>query len=311
MKKKKTGKKTKKANDNLKLLYLFIGAVLLLGAALYVLTTEEKTSVLSRPIDKQSVNKESRKVAGQASPTPTTLQGMPARPIAQGDNISPTSSLPQLAFIIDDIGFNENYLDLIDISVPLTLAIIPSTEYALSAASAGREAGLEIMMHLPMQPKGYPETDPGRWGLLTNMQNEEIIRNLNANFARLSDIKGVNNHMGSSFTEYAEGMKIVLKEIKKRGLFFVDSRTSYRSKAYSIARDMGIKTAERTIFLDNVQTRSAIIEQIVKAVKAAKEKGKAIAIGHPSKATISTLAEIAPHIIDEGVELVFASAIVD
>ena len=308
MKKKKAGKRSKKGNDNLKLLYIFIGAVLLLGAALYIFTTEEKSFLISRPPDKESVNKEATVPAAAQQ---TVTQVMPARPIVKSDNISPTSSLPKLAIIIDDIGFNENYLDLINISVPLTLAVIPHTEYAVTAALAGREAGVEIMMHLPMEPKGYPETDPGRWALLTNMQKKEIIKNVNANFARLSDVKGVNNHMGSSFTEYGEGMRVVLEEIKKRGLFFVDSRTSYRSKAYSIARAMGIKSAERSIFLDNVQTKSAISEQIAKAVKVAKEKGKAIAIGHPSKATISTLAEIAPHILNDGVELVFASAIVD
>lgn len=308
MKKKKAGKKPKKGNDNLKLLYLFIGAVLLLGAALYIFTVEEKSSVTGRPTDNESVNKE---VADTATAQPTTIQLIPSRPIAQGENISPASSLPRLAIIIDDIGFNESYIDLINISVPLTLAVIPSTKYAALAAQAGNKGGMEIMMHLPMEPKGYPETDPGRWALLKKMQKDEIVRNMNANFDMLSDVKGVNNHMGSSFTEYAEGMKVVLKEIKKRGLFFVDSRTSYRSKAYSIARDMGIKSAERSIFLDNVQTKEAISAQIAKAVKAAKEKGKAIAIGHPSKATIATLAEIAPHILDEGVQLVFASAIVD
>lgn len=308
MKKKKAGKKSKKGNDNLKLLYLFIGAVLLLGAALYIFTTEEKSTVISRPTDKESVNKEATVPAAAQQ---TVTQAMPVKPIVKADNISPASSLPKLAIIIDDIGFNENYIDLINISVPLTLAVIPHTEYAVTAALAGREAGVEIMMHLPMEPKGYPDADPGRWALFRNMQREEIIKNLDANFARLSDVKGVNNHMGSSFTEYGEGMKVVLEEIKKRGLFFVDSRTSYRSKAYSIARDMGVKSAERSIFLDNVQTKSAISKQIAKAVKAAKEKGKAIAIGHPSKATISTLAEIAPHILDDGVELVFASAIVE
>ncbi|MDT8317854.1 MAG: divergent polysaccharide deacetylase family protein [bacterium] len=308
MKKKKAGKKPKKGNDNLKLLYLFVGAVLLLGAALYIFTTEDKGSTISGSPHKKSSDKEA---TVPASAQPAATQAMPARPVVQGERLSLTLSLPKLAIIIDDIGFNESYIDLINISVPLTLAVIPHTEYAVSAALAGSEAGLEIMMHLPMEPKGYPEADPGKWALLTNMKEEEILKNVNANFARLPDVMGVNNHMGSRFTEYAEGMKVVLEEVKKRGLFFVDSRTSYRSRAYSIAREMGIKSAERSIFLDNVQTKSAISQQMAKAVKAAKEKGKAIAIGHPSKATILTLAEIAPHLIDEGVELVFASAIVD
>ena len=306
MKKKRAGKKKKKGNDNLKLLYFFMGAVLLLGAALYVLALEDASKIANKPVNKNAISK----------PTPGDLVPPPKKTIPQknvneaGD--SPTvSSLPKLAIIIDDIGFNESYVDLINISVPLTLAVIPYTKYAAQAAEAGNVAGLEVMLHLPMEPKGYPETDPGKWGLLTNMQEEEILRNLNMNFEILPHIKGVNNHMGSSFTEYAEGMKVVLKEIKKRGLFFVDSRTSYRSKAFLIAREMGIKSAERSVFIDNVQTKEAISLQIAEAVKVAKEKGEAIAIGHPSRATISTLAEIAPSLHDEGVELVFASAIVD
>ncbi len=294
MKKKKAGKKSKKGNDNLKLLYFFIGAVLLLGAALYVLALEDAPKIADKLVNKKAI---SRPTPGDLGHTPK--KAIPQKAVTEIADIPPVSSLPRLAIIIDDIGFNENYIDLISISVPLTLAVIPHTKYAAPAAEAGTAAGLEVMLHLPMEPKGYPETDPGKWALLTNMQEEEILRNLNMNFKILPGIKGVNNHMGSSFTEYAEGMKVVLKEVKKRGLFFVDSRTSYHSKAFSIARDMGIKSAERSVFIDNVQTKEAISLQIAEAVKVAKEKGEAIAIGHPSKATISTLAEIAPYLHDE------------
>jgi len=115
--------------------------------------------------------------------------------------------------------------------------------------------------------------------------------------------------MGSKFTEYAGGMHHVLGELKKRGLFFIDSKTSTKSVAFSQARAMGIKTAERSVFLDNDQTEDAISRQLARAVEMAKTKGAAIAIGHPYRGTVNVLKKLLPSIEEKGIRLVTASGI--
>ncbi|MBE9536144.1 MAG: divergent polysaccharide deacetylase family protein [Proteobacteria bacterium] len=221
------------------------------------------------------------------------------------------SGLPTLAIIIDDIGNNARFKELIGIGVPLTLAVMPFTPYAKEAAISGSSSGLEIILHLPMEPRRYPANNPGKGALLTIMDKSTLINQLKADLEAVPNITGVNNHMGSKFTEYADGMHHVLGELKKRGLFFIDSKTSTKSVALYHARAMGIKTAERSIFLDNNQAEDAIVKQLDKAIEAAKTKGRAIAIGHPYRETVKVLKNILPTIEGKGVRLVTASEIVN
>ncbi len=188
---------------------------------------------------------------------------------------------------------------------------MPFTPYAKEASSKGSSAGLEIILHLPMEPKGYPANNPGKGALLTTMDKPSLLSQLEADLEAVPNITGVNNHMGSKFTEYAGGMHHILGELKKRGLFFIDSKTSTKSVAFSLSRTIGIKTAERSIFLDNVRTEEAIIKQLSKAIEVAKIKGEAIAIGHPYIETIAVLKKILPTMEKEGIRLVTASGIVN
>ena len=294
--KKKPSKKKKKSNDNIKLVYIFIAIVIILTGILYLVSGPEDHS--ERPL----VSTQRPEKALEATLSQTAE--------SQPDESTIISSLPKLAVIIDDIGFNRRFSDLIDIQVPLTFAVIPFTPYSREAATKGHAAGLEVMLHLPMEPKGYPASNPGQGALLTTMSENDILNQTIADLNEVPNIKGVNNHMGSSFTEYSKGMKIVLKEIKKRNLFFVDSKTSIHSTGYALAKSMNIRTAERHVFLDNVQTEEAITQQLMEAVKAAKNTGEAVAIGHPYPSTVTVLRKLAPHLKDEGVELVLASALV-
>ena len=301
----KKGRRSRKKNnnDNTKLIYLFLGVVLLLGTTLYFLGKEDISSNYHRP----TVKKDNNYIAAPLTKVPQ----LPEQTVEEQSRPKAIASshLPKLAIIIDDIGFTKRYTDLLNIELPITYAIIPYTIYSVEAAKGASASGMEVILHLPMEPKAYPEKDPGKGGLLISMDESNIIRQVRTNVDRVPHIKGVNNHMGSRFTEYGRGMELVLGEIKKRALFFIDSKTSYKSKAYAIARKMNIKSAERDIFLDNVQTEEAIEKQLAKAVTMAKAKGEAIAIGHPYPETIATLARLAPTMKDKGIELVFASAL--
>ena len=103
--------------------------------------------------------------------------------------------------------------------------------------------------------------------------------------------KGVNNHMGSSFTENREKMLIVLKELKKRNLFYIDSRTTSDTVGFKLARDMGLPAAKRSVFLDNDLAPKSIRIQLERLLSMARHSGFAIGIGHPHKETLEILRE--------------------
>lgn len=212
---------------------------------------------------------------------------------------------PMLAIVIDDLGRSrEEAQAFLDLPLPITPAILPHLPMSAQVAHLARERGREFLLHLPMQPQGYPARDPGEGALLASMGEEEVRRAVARNLASLPGTAGVNNHMGSRLTELDEPMKWVMDELAARGLYFLDSLTSPRSVAAQAARRAGLRWARRDVFLDNDRDEEAVGRQIEKAVEAARTGGFAVAIGHPHAVTRRALARWAPTIEAAGVQVV-------
>jgi uncharacterized protein len=161
-----------------------------------------------------------------------------------------------------------------------------------------------------MEPQGYPKQPMEKIGLLVSMEDGEIEKRVNGYFGFVPFAAGANNHMGSRFTENAEKMEVVLKVLKGKGMFFVDSRTSPASAGYRTAHALGLKCGARQVFLDNVQDEAAIGKQLAQAAAIARKKGSAIAICHPHPSTIRALKAMMPKLAREGITFVHASRIV-
>jgi len=197
---------------------------------------------------------------------------------------------PRIAIIIDDLGHNRDLdLSLIDLDLPLSLAILPSAPFTDVVVREATRKGREILLHQPMEPEEYPYVNPGHGALLLSMNEREIRETLDRNLRQVCGAQGVNNHMGSSFTQNREKMSLVLRNLKKRGLFYVDSRTTKGTVAFEEAKRIGIPAAERTLFLDNDPDPEAIHRQIKHLLKVARQSGAAIGIGHPYSQTIDIL----------------------
>lgn len=196
----------------------------------------------------------------------------------------------KVAIIIDDIGYRQEVeRQFLSLNAKLTFAILPYSPQGKNFAEQAHRLGNEVMLHLPMEPKAYPEIKPGKGGLLLNMSNDILRKTLKSNMSQIPYIKGINNHMGSAFTSDAEKMALILKDIKKSGLFFIDSRTAGSARGYEVAKAMGIPTAMRNVFLDHDPRSEQISRQFDLLMEIAKRKGSAIAIGHPHTATLNTL----------------------
>jgi polysaccharide deacetylase 2 family uncharacterized protein YibQ len=220
------------------------------------------------------------------------------------------AGLPRLAVIIDDLGYDPDAAFLFrEIDLPLTMAILPATPHAKDIARAARKKGFEIMLHLPMEPKNYPHLRPGPGALLTKMDAREIRETMRHHLDEIPGIVGVNNHMGSCFTERRDKMKIVLTELKERRLFFVDSRTTRETVGYPLGRQLGVPVAQRSVFLDNNLSQKAITFQVERLLRIAKQKGHAIGIGHPHSDTFEVLRGYTDRLESE-VEVVPASKLV-
>ncbi|MEW6488236.1 MAG: divergent polysaccharide deacetylase family protein [Thermodesulfobacteriota bacterium] len=212
---------------------------------------------------------------------------------------------PLLAIVIDDLGRSrEEAQAFLDLPLPITPAILPHLPLSSQVAHLARERGREVLLHLPMQPQGYPERDPGEGALLEGMDEEAVRRSVARNLVSVPGAAGVNNHMGSRLTELELPMRWVMNELAARGLYFLDSLTSPRSVAAQAAGRAGLRWARRDVFLDNDRDEEAVGRQIEKAVEAARAGGFAVAIGHPHAVTHRALARWAPAIEAAGVQVV-------
>jgi hypothetical protein len=217
----------------------------------------------------------------------------------------------RLAIIIDDMGSSmQEARSLAGIGVPLTFSIIPGLHSYREVAAFAASSAIETMIHIPMQSKGWPERRLESNGLLVSMDDAAIGEHLEEFMRNLPKAVGANNHMGSEFTEHEDKMRVVLDKLKGRGLYFVDSVTSPRTVGMRLAREIDMKSARRSVFLDNEQDGVYILGQLNQAVRLAKKTGGVIAICHPHAATIRTLEAALPGLAKQGITLVTASQLV-
>jgi uncharacterized protein len=218
---------------------------------------------------------------------------------------------PVIAIVIDDLGLNRRQTAAVaDLPGPLTLAFIPYADDLDSQTESAHAQGHEIFLHLPMEPLD-PGKDPGPNALLESLTPDELALRLRENLDRFSGYVGVNNHMGSRLTQDADAMAIVMAELKRRGLMFLDSMTIAGSVAHLMADELGVPSAQRDIFLDNEPEVAAILTQLAALEAVADRRGYAIAIGHPYGATVTALAQWIPDALARGYRIVPVSQIID
>ena len=219
--------------------------------------------------------------------------------------------LPRVAIIIDDIGYERRIAEkFLALDAVLTFSVFPNSPFQKRITEKIRAKGLEIMLHLPMEPYEYPEVNPGPDALFISMSPDELINQLNKNIDAVPFIKGVNNHMGSKMTTESAQMYQIFSVLKKRGLFFVDSRTTSKTICRPSARLLQIPFAQRDVFIDHVLESDFIRKQIRELIHIAIVKGTAVGIAHPHSVTYEVFSEMLPE-LKKKVQLVPVSQLVN
>jgi polysaccharide deacetylase 2 family uncharacterized protein YibQ len=236
-------------------------------------------------------------------------KGLEYKPLSKTKTI-PAQKLPQVAIIIDDLGYDPNIAKkFLALNAVFTLSVLPYSPFKESIVKAGREKGYEIMIHLPMEPNEYPRIKPGRGALLTSMSPDQLIDQLNKTLDDVPFVTGVNNHMGSKMTTISSQMNQIFSVLKTRGLFFIDSRTTSQTLCGQSARLLQVPFAQRNVFLDHLQEPDFIRNRIERLVQIATIHGEAIGIAHPHPTTYEVLRAALPE-IQKKVLLVSASSVV-
>ncbi|MEM8497882.1 MAG: divergent polysaccharide deacetylase family protein [Pseudomonadota bacterium] len=218
---------------------------------------------------------------------------------------------PAIVLIIDDLGNNqEASLRTVGLYGELTLGILPHTPYAGHIAKLATDAGKEVIVHVPMSSIHGVNTGPG--GLNERQSEQYFVEVLTDNLGAVPFARGVNNHMGSSLTQNDSMMQLLMSVIAQRELYFIDSRTSAKTVAATMAGRHNIKHLSRDVFLDNTPTVDHIHGQFQRLLRVARKHGIAVAIGHPHVATLDYLESVLPTLEAlEKVRLISGSKAID
>ncbi len=214
--------------------------------------------------------------------------------------------VPQVAFVIDDVAYQTASMDrFASLGVPLTFAILPREKHSRELALKAASLNFPVMLHLPMEPLDRVHNDPGPSGLYLDMSDAQLKRQFDRDVQSVPNIVGINNHMGSAFTENELKMELVLTWVKARGVYFLDSRTSTKSIVCRAAKRAGVPCLANDTFLDNEDSVPAIERELDRVMKLAVKNGKTIAIGHyRRKFLVQALADKLPEFKERGIEIV-------
>ncbi|MDF1613771.1 divergent polysaccharide deacetylase family protein [Desulfurivibrio dismutans] len=237
------------------------------------------------------------KTPGDSPPTAATRGPLPRealQPPAPATETPPALAddpRPRLALIIDDMGYRpEIERQMLELGLELTFSFLPFAPHRHEILTRAREQHRAILLHLPL------EALDDKWnhatGLLTTrMSDEEIVTGFAAALNEIPMATGVSNHMGSRFTADRRGMQVLLAQLPRFDLYFLDSLTTSASVGAEIAADQGLPFLRRDVFIDHHREPEKIRAQIDRLLSIAEERGWAVGIGHPYPETLQILQE--------------------
>lgn len=199
----------------------------------------------------------------------------------------------QIAIVIDDFGNGMKGTDeMLKLPVKLTVAIMPFLPSTKKDAEKAHALGNDVIVHMPMEPIRGRSSWLGPGAILTSLTDDEIRRRVEAAIDDVPHAIGMNNHMGSRVTADERVMRIVLQVCKERGLFFLDSRTSWKTVVPKVAKALGVPLLQNDVFLDDVNTRRHIARQISVVRKELAKRSSCVVIGHVGPTGLTTSGEL-------------------
>jgi len=272
-------------------MFVLFAAVVFAGYSLYRWMCIEPAQVPHREVSVKKVvarNSTERESVKSREPVKHKNRG-------QADRKTTPGTENRIAIVIDDMGYDLLVLDeILQIDAPITVSILPHLSCSVLVAERANKAGREVILHLPMEPYGYPGKRPGSGALLLQMDRDEIMDQLEEDIMDIPYISGVNNHMGSKFMEDEEKVEIVLRQLKREGLFFLDSLTTKNSKGIQVARKIGLRHVGRDIFLDNNCDLEDTLDILNRIAEKQNSWKTMVIIGHPHQSTIQAIRKALP-----------------
>ena len=196
----------------------------------------------------------------------------------------------RLYFVLDDVGYSvDELMPFLDTGIPMTISVLPHLEHSTETARLAREAGQDVILHMPMEP--VVDANPGPGAILTGHTESEIRTLIDEALESVPGAIGANNHMGSAVTADRQAMRAVMDEFYRRDLFFLDSLTNAATAVPAVAAEIAVPYLRRHVFVDHERDEASMREALDRGIQHAEEEGAAVLIGHAQTETLPPLLE--------------------
>jgi hypothetical protein len=219
---------------------------------------------------------------------------------------------PRIAVVLTGLGLSDGATEAAIERLPaaVTLSFSPYARDLERWIALARARGHEVMLDLPMEPTTFPNDDPGPQALLTSLSPQANLDRLDWVLGRGSAYVGIAGSMGSRFTASRDAIEPILREVKERGLLFLDRRTTEESLVAALAEEIGLPHAVNNRSVDERQaSRVAIDARLAQIERIALTDGAAVAMAQPYPVTLERLAEWTAELTARGFAIAPISAV--
>jgi uncharacterized protein len=220
------------------------------------------------------------------------------------------SDAPKIAIVLGGLGLSKKLTEraIKELPTDVTLAFAPYGNDLQAQVNAARREGHEVFLQVPLEPNGYPATNPGPRTLLSESTPKDNTESLHWHMSRFAGYAGVVNYMGGRYLANAETAEPLLKEIKQRGLVFLEDGSVPNSQTDQAAGVTKARVARAQTVIDANPTTEAIRSALDALEKEAVKNGFAIGTGSGLAITIDTLKDWSREAAERGIIFVPVSA---
>lgn len=275
---------------------------------------QEEASVfipVNRPLRRAPVAEVTEKTDAGPLPRISNRGRKPFDIYSQSVPLSVTSSdRPKIAIMLGGMGLNAKLTKKAVDELPgdVTLGFAPYGENLQDQVNRARARGHEIMLQVPMEPVGFPASNPGPKTLLSDATAQENLEALRWHMSRFAGYSGITNYMGTRLLVTEEALKPVMQEVRARGLVYLEDATVNLSVSPKVVQAVKLPMQRAGTVIDADPTPAAIAEALARVEQEAIRNGSAIATGSGLAVTIETVAEWTKTLQEKGILLVPLSA---
>ena len=226
----------------------------------------------------------------------------------------PSSSIetrPRIAVVITNLGLMTRTTETaLAMPGPVSLSFSPYSGKLEDWIKEARDAGHEVLLDLPMEPRDFPRSDAGLLSLMTAVDSDQNILNLNRVMSEGSGYIGLVNYQGSGFTASRASVQPMMQALAKRGLVYLDSLENATSVAPEEAARFSVPHATADLLIDQSLSRAAILARLSQVELVAKTRNSAIIVVQPVPMLLDRVDRWMRGLADKGIVLTPLSGVI-